>query len=65
MSACENCGERRGTVRWGDALTLTHGFALLWCEVCALTAQIAHAEERAAALPELRDRLQRAARVSK
>lgn len=57
MSLCASCHKREGTLAWGDALALTHGFAARWCEVCALTAQIAHAEERAAALPGLRARL--------
>lgn len=57
MSACANCKKREGTVKWGDALSLSHGFAQMWCHVCALEAQIAFAEERAEALPELRRRL--------
>lgn len=55
---CAHCGERPATERWGDALALTHGGAQLWCKVCVLEAQIAHAEERAAALPELRKQLE-------
>lgn len=54
---CPKCNEREGTIRWGDALAITHGGAQWWCLVCALQAQINHAEERAAALPELRERL--------
>lgn len=34
-----------------------HGGGLRWCEPCCLSVQIAHAEERAEALPELRRRL--------
>lgn len=55
---CDNCHEREGTMRWGDALAMTHGFVQMWCEVCVLTKQIEHAEERAALLPELRARLE-------
>lgn len=60
MSKCANCKERVGTIKWvGDsgALALSHGFYEMWCEVCALKEQIRYAEERAAALPELRARL--------
>lgn len=54
---CANCWKEPGTERWGDALAFSHGFEVLWCKRCVLTTQIAHAEERAAALPELRARL--------
>lgn len=54
---CPNCGKRPGTVRWGDALAVTHGFTQMWCEVCAVTAQLNFARERAAAIPELEARL--------
>jgi hypothetical protein len=54
---CATCGKRPGTRRWGDALALSHGGGALRCEPCVLRAQIAHAEERAAVLPELRQRL--------
>jgi hypothetical protein len=60
MSKCENCGERPGTRKWlgeGGAVDLVHGFYSMWCEVCVLKEQIKHAEERAAALPEMRARL--------
>lgn len=57
MSACANCKVNEGTLNWGDALAFTHGFSQRWCEGCALDAQIAHAEERAALLPELREQL--------
>jgi hypothetical protein len=53
LGRCANCGEREGTVRWGDALALTHGWTQMWCKVCALTKQIEHAKERAALIPEL------------
>ena len=57
MTACANCGEREGTVRWGDALAMIHGGSVLWCEICAATAQLKHARERAALIPELETRL--------
>lgn len=57
---CANCGERPGTVRWGGALAATHGWVVLWCEVCALEAQVEHARERADALPALEARLREA-----
>lgn len=55
---CQNCGKRDATVNWTDsALAFTHGLVARWCEVCALEAQIAHAEEVAALLPERKARL--------
>lgn len=54
---CANCKKRPGTVTWGDALAMTHGFAVKWCEVCALEAQIVHAKERAAKLSGMEARL--------
>lgn len=55
---CQNCSQREGTVKWGDILAVTHGFGQMWCLRCVLEAQIAHAEERAAALPDLRAQLE-------
>ena len=57
MSVCPKCSEREGTIRFGDALSLTHGGAKLWCRRCVLRFQVAHAEERAAVLPDLRREL--------
>ena len=58
MTVCQNCGQHQGTVKWtAGALDMAHGFYQMWCEGCALRKQIEHAEERAAALPELRQRL--------
>jgi len=57
MSKCPNCEQREGEVRWGDALAFTHGWAPMWCWVCAYEAQLEHAKERAAAIPELERRL--------
>jgi hypothetical protein len=58
MSNCANCGEREGTEKWTESsVALAHGMYVMWCEPCVLKGQIKHAEERAAALPELRGRL--------
>jgi len=58
---CANCGKRWGTVTWtGDAasiLAFTHGMWAQWCEICALEAQLEHAKERAAKIPEIEKRL--------
>lgn len=57
---CDNCGKREGTIKWvgdGGVMDLVHGAYSMWCEVCTLKEQIKHAEERAAALPEMRARL--------
>ena len=55
---CQNCGKRPGTTRYvadGGVMALVHGGYAWWCLLCCLDAQIAYAEERAAALPELRE----------
>lgn len=54
---CANCKKRPGTETWGDALAVTHGWAAKWCVMCVLEAQLEHARERAAAIPELERRL--------
>lgn len=55
---CANCGEREGWTRWGDMLAITHGMAPMWCELCAVTAQLEYAKERAATIPALESRLE-------
>jgi hypothetical protein len=54
---CANCHQRPGTIRWGNTLALTHGWAQMWCEICATEAQLEHAQERAAVIPELEAKL--------
>jgi hypothetical protein len=39
-------------------LAVTHGWTTKWCLICVLEAQIAHAKERAAALPGLEAQLE-------
>lgn len=59
-SLCASCGLHPGTRKWvgeGGSLAMNHGFYEMRCEGCVLRAQIAFAEERAAALDELRLRL--------
>ncbi len=53
---CAKCGLRPGTETWvgeGGALALIHGMTQLWCRRCVLETQLAHAQERAAQIPEL------------
>lgn len=58
MPKCANCKEREGTKKWGEGGTMiARGYYSMWCEVCVLKKQIEHAEERAAALPDLQARL--------
>ncbi len=60
---CKNCGDREASVKWtgdGGVLALVHGAWQPWCSICVLKTQIEHAEERAAALPELRRELEEA-----
>lgn len=51
-----DCG-RRATIQWGDTLAVTHGGGRWRCELCCLRDQLAHAEERAALIPEMRARI--------
>lgn len=55
---CANCGKHKGTIRWGEGpIAAVHGLFAWWCECCALKAQIAHAEERARELENMKIRL--------
>lgn len=54
---CPNCNEREGTLIFGDALSISHGWAPKWCERCVLVKQIEHCKERMEALPGLEARL--------
>lgn len=59
--ACANCHVREGTIKWvgdGGSMALVHGVYTLWCERCVVAVQLAHAEERAALIPELRAKLE-------
>lgn len=61
VTICQRCHERPGTFRWigyGGALDYVHGNYEMWCLACVLRLQIKHAEERSAALPELRAQLE-------
>ena len=57
---CRSCRRREATVNWvgdGGVMAYVHGAYQRWCNVCAVRAQIAHAEEAAASLPALRAEL--------
>lgn len=59
-STCQNCHSRPATVNWtgeGGTMDFIHGQYQRWCELCALRAQLKHAQERAAAIPELERRI--------
>jgi|ERR1700677_479780 len=53
LKLCYKCGKRKGTLVWGDALTMTHGGAFPRCEVCVYSAQLSHALHRVWAIPRL------------
>ena len=58
---CAKCQKRPGTETWvaeGGALAYVHGMSQWWCRRCVLEAQLEHAHERAAAIPELERQLQ-------
>jgi hypothetical protein len=56
---CENCGSRLGTEIWspGGTIAYVHGMFSLWCTVCVLEAQLKHAREQAALIPDLQAKL--------
>jgi hypothetical protein len=57
---CENCGKRKATQTWvgeGGTLAWVHGGGSDWCEYCCIEAQLKYAEEAAAKIPELKEKL--------
>ena len=52
---CVKCRERDATVRWCPHGTVMgmRGYVEFWCDLCAVNAQIEHAEEMQAILPGL------------
>jgi hypothetical protein len=53
LKLCHNCGKRKGTMTWGDALAMTRGGGSQRCEVCVYSAQLVHALHRIRAIPRL------------
>lgn len=56
---CGFCKTRPATLHFGDMLSFTHGGGLNCCEICSTEKQLAHARERAAAIPALEQKLAR------
>jgi hypothetical protein len=57
---CQNCNERDATQTWvgeGGVMAWTHGMYQYWCELCCTQAQLKYAEEAAARIPELKEKL--------
>lgn len=54
---CKFCKKRTAILHFGDMLSFTHGGELNCCEICSVKQQLAHAVERAKAIPELTKRL--------
>lgn len=58
---CVNCNILRGTERWVgeyDSVTVARtGWHQMWCKRCVVVAQLDHAKQRAAAIPELERQL--------
>lgn len=54
---CENCGKRPATNIWlpgGGATDMVRShMQQVWCKHCVLTAQLEHAKQRAAKIPEI------------
>ncbi len=60
---CFKCEKRPATIWWSEgAMAYVHGAKAPICEACALAMQLAHARERAAAIPEMEARLEELAR---
>lgn len=57
---CGWCNLRRATLYFGDTLALSHGgYVENCCALCAAEMQLAYAQERAAAIPELEAEVER------
>lgn len=54
---CLFCKTAPATLHFGDMLSFTHGGGMNCCELCCVEKQLAHAQERAALIPELEARL--------
>ncbi len=56
---CDNCKRRESTTWWSQStMDFVHGFKSAWCKICCLEKQLEHAEERAAAIPEIKRELE-------
>lgn len=60
---CGECGIREGTIKWGESIQVARGHYTLRCELCAVRAQVKHAEEKVIGLPELRMKLEKLERI--
>ena len=62
VALCQNCGQRPGTEAWcaEGVIAAVHGLTSLWCKVCVLQAQLQHAREMVARIPELEAALKQA-----
>ena len=58
---CSNCHAHTGTEKWVgefDSVTVARtGWHQIWCKRCVLVAQLEHAKQRAAAIPDLERQL--------
>ena len=57
---CANCQSRPAEIDWvgeGGTLAWVHGMFSRWCLRCATEAQLKHARETAARIPELEQKL--------
>lgn len=58
---CQQCHQRPATETWvgdGGWLAYSHGMYSSWCKRCCVEAQLTHARESAAAIPDLEAQLQ-------
>ena len=55
---CQRCQVHDASASVADSwMDYSHGFSERWCDCCIAEKNVLHAEEQAAALPELRSRL--------
>lgn len=59
LGICKFCKKRTAILHFGDMLSITHGGEMNCCQICAVQQQLDHAIERADAIPDLVDQLDR------
>lgn len=60
---CAHCRRHKATIKFtkhGGMLEISHGFYELWCECCYTRASLEYAQNQAARIPELREKLKSA-----
>ena len=61
-AVCANCNKHKGTQNWvgeGGMMEMVHGNYSIWCDCCALKAQIKYAEDAVDRLKELKKKIKK------